>query len=973
MSQEQDKILIEVEIDEKATEARVLALRKRLDELKGSAAALKKTFSEGGIGADAYAEAMEKLERETKAVSAELAQNRRTLELNDKALKSAGGSITQLRANLSNLKQQYADLSQEQRDNTEAGKAYLKQISETNQKLKELESAYGDNQRSVGDYRGAIRDALKENNSFLGQVLDIRDRLQGTVDTLKQAKDGLLQEAAAARVAAAGMDKGTLAAKGFGAAMKAIGIGLIIAALAGLVSFMTKTEEGAGKLASGMAAIEAAIDKVIKGLAPLGKLLVDTFTKPLETIQKLIDGTDEYRVHLDKVAGSALKAAQAASQYEAAVRNVEKAQRAGAIAAAEAAKQAEIALAIADNENISYEKRAELLRKAGAIQLNSLKEQIRQQKELTRLARERVLAELDPATAARLRKLSDDQLNRKLEQLRVDTKLRDAFRNSKLAEIQLEQDLFLKQLDIQKNLGDVERDRRDAAKEAAQKREEERKKALEVRAAEAAAALEIVKIQRGTDAELLKATEQYLNARFRLETDGLKKSSQQYKLLQLQRDSELYAARVAILQKHLEERQQMEADAARSQSEVLDLTRRNAQADLQIRLQGVREGSAAETRLRLEALEEQRQIELSNANLTRRERQAIEVKYNAERLKLEEELIRRISETNARDRVANANRRLTEAKAGSRGELQARLDLLREQRKAELDSVEQTEEQVAEIRARYRKAEKDLTDEYWKRRIGEIAKTVEQASMTLVTALDAQSQIALNNFDRQQEAALKSAGTNAEARAKIEEQFQKKREVLEKKAARQRQRIASIENVIQTARNVNAAMGALTTAGRIIGVALAIAQGIAQQAVIDSQKFAQGGFVSDRKGAYVRGRGTTTSDSINARLSDQESVINARSTRKHYNLLSAINEDGGGRRFPNARQIPLFNAGGIYSNRTLPTPVQTNSLSMLNDLPHRIAGAVVEGLRQAPAPVVSVTAFDRVRDGMKKGEVRRDL
>ena len=74
--------------------------------------------------------------------------------------------------------------------------------------------------------------------------------------------------------------------------------------------------------------------------------------------------------------------------------------------------------------------------------------------------------------------------------------------------------------------------------------------------------------------------------------------------------------------------------------------------------------------------------------------------------------------------------------------------------------------------------------------------------------------------------------------------------------------------------------------------AIAIAAGLKQIAAIQSTpepKFAQGGIVG--------GVGTATSDSVSARLSKGESVINARSTRMFKPLLSAINEAGGGRSF----------------------------------------------------------------------------
>jgi hypothetical protein len=60
-------------------------------------------------------------------------------------------------------------------------------------------------------------------------------------------------------------------------------------------------------------------------------------------------------------------------------------------------------------------------------------------------------------------------------------------------------------------------------------------------------------------------------------------------------------------------------------------------------------------------------------------------------------------------------------------------------------------------------------------------------------------------------------------------------------------------------------------------------------------------------GGIVTGPGTGVSDSIPARLSNGESVINARSTSMYSGLLSLINEAGGGKSFAEggvAGQIP---------------------------------------------------------------------
>ena len=70
-------------------------------------------------------------------------------------------------------------------------------------------------------------------------------------------------------------------------------------------------------------------------------------------------------------------------------------------------------------------------------------------------------------------------------------------------------------------------------------------------------------------------------------------------------------------------------------------------------------------------------------------------------------------------------------------------------------------------------------------------------------------------------------------------------------------------------------------------------------------------------GGLVQGMGTSTSDSIIANLSNGESVINAKSTAMFGNLLSSINEAGGGVSFANKNQSnPIFKTYVVASEMT---------------------------------------------------------
>jgi hypothetical protein len=115
---------------------------------------------------------------------------------------------------------------------------------------------------------------------------------------------------------------------------------------------------------------------------------------------------------------------------------------------------------------------------------------------------------------------------------------------------------------------------------------------------------------------------------------------------------------------------------------------------------------------------------------------------------------------------------------------------------------------------------------------------------------------------------------------------------------------------------------ALNTASGVIGIASIIAQASKSISEINGtknggneapkatpSKFATGGLVS--------GLGTSTSDSIMANLSNGESVINAKSTAMFGNLLSNINQMGGGVSFGNQSQAnPIFKTYVVASEMT---------------------------------------------------------
>lgn len=165
------------------------------------------------------------------------------------------------------------------------------------------------------------------------------------------------------------------------------------------------------------------------------------------------------------------------------------------------------------------------------------------------------------------------------------------------------------------------------------------------------------------------------------------------------------------------------------------------------------------------------------------------------------------------------------------------------------------------------------------------------------------------------------------------------------------QQAVSIANIIASATKVasNPLALAATIAAGVATLTSGIMQAYKTIEGIDSQidevkKFSTGG--------YVEGAGTTTSDSIPARLSNGEAVINARSTSMFYDLLSRINQAGGGVAFPNAQNSPIlhFARGGVANNtQTMIEAVKT----------------AVKGVQ----PVVSVKEITKVQNKLKLKEI----
>jgi hypothetical protein len=141
-------------------------------------------------------------------------------------------------------------------------------------------------------------------------------------------------------------------------------------------------------------------------------------------------------------------------------------------------------------------------------------------------------------------------------------------------------------------------------------------------------------------------------------------------------------------------------------------------------------------------------------------------------------------------------------------------------------------------------------------------------------------------LQRRNEEGIISDAQFAAKKAQIDEKLRKKEAQLKKRQFEADQKAALIRIAIDTAVSVAKTAATAGYPAAIPLIVLALAQGAIQAALVKSQpvpKFKDG--VID-----LQGKGTSTSDSISAKLSRGESVMTAKETKQHKPLFKAIRE-----------------------------------------------------------------------------------
>ena len=243
--------------------------------------------------------------------------------------------------------------------------------------------------------------------------------------------------------------------------------------------------------------------------------------------------------------------------------------------------------------------------------------------------------------------------------------------------------------------------------------------------------------------------------------------------------------------------------------------------------------------------------------------------------------------------------RLKLVEEGSLAEFQLQQQLLKAQLDADLQRLESEEgtDELIKLRREQFIADMEALDQAWEDAAMAEADAILQETLANIEAeLDARkaaaAEIAKQEEDKRRyaEETAGAFSTVAGAITNMLATVGKENKELTKMSKVIALAQIAIETGVATAKGISAAIAAGPFPANLGAIATTIAtimSGITSAiSTVKSAKFATGGLVT--------GPGTGTSDSIPARLSNGESVINARSTAMFGPLLSSLNQAGGG-------------------------------------------------------------------------------
>ncbi|MCE8465880.1 hypothetical protein J8871_12295 [Bacteroides nordii] len=870
--------------------AGILEYQKKLDELKEAQKRLKEEVKDGTIGELEYRAELAQNKAEMKEAQESIKVLEKETRNNLKTQKENEGSLKSLRAELSNATKAYDEMSRAERE-SEKGLQKMNEINRITDELKAAEEQTQRFYRNVGNYRDSILQATAANIPFINEIhnmtssfgpigkylSDIKSELS---DVILQYKEGSVSANAmsgAQRAAAISSNLLSTALKILKVALIATGIGAIVVLLGSLVAWMTKTQKGTEFLSNVMASFGAIVNVLIDRVAKFGGALVKLFSG---------DFSGAWNDMKDSAKGLGEEITNDAKQAWAlndAMQQLEKQETMLTMKRAASRAEIEKMKLIADDTTKTLKERTVAAQKAYDMENELQKESIDiGKKKLANLLGQVELTDEVNELISQMAQgaITADEAISKLgiSESTVDDLKEFAQVFSDVA--QKEMETYTRNKETQNKINSMKKEAADKAKVAKEKEIEV------IRQAEDAM---LALLKDGAEKQRQQITLQYSR-----EIEDLKKKLKEEHNLTIK-------AKDAIRETIRLKEQQLQVDLQKLSDENLKKVIEDRQKLISLQLESVKSGSDQEYQLKMQQLISQRDMELSNTELTEQMKLAILDKYNK---KIGDLTIQHDNDILKKQQDAVKLRFETEiAKAGENEVEMLRIKM--DQKRAELDSLQQMEGESLEafnlrklqIGNEYVSAKQDLANKEV-----EIEQVKYQATADITGALS----------------------TLAEAAGEHSKELAIASKVL-----------ALAEIAINTGKAIAAGTAQAQSVpfpGNIAAIAATVTTVMANIATaiktVKSVKLAAGG--------AVVGPGSGTSDSVPAQLSNGESVLTARATEMFSPILSSFNMMGGG--------VPI----NVFS---------TSSQTIGEDM---LARAVAKGVQMMPRPVVSVEEIKSV-------------
>ena len=896
---------------------KIAEYRKQLDVLKQVEKTLKEDVEKGRISRDAYNIKLTETKIATQEYNDAIRVLNKEIQNNIKAEKQQENSLVALRASLSNLTRQYDEMSEAER-NSASGQDLEIHINAITDKIAEAEEKTQRFYRSVGKYQEAFEKALsplkdqldeliqayiamseEERKSAAGEemrnhIAEIREELKATTEAGGKFQNELLslvgvQNGFLGKISglvgginsvSAAFKAGRVAAIAFGKQMLALLLNPVILTITALVTALytlkaafesvNNTIKGSEELNYKYQKAMSLNSAIADGFTRINEKIAETYIKIANSINMALAKFYEWTGLVPgakKVVEDYMKTEE--DRYNLSV-NIRKANEQ---AADNDLKISELRDKIAKKDKYTHKERIAFLDEAIKLETSN----VEKRKELAE-ENLRILETVGQRT------LNSAEYEEKLSQARIDVARATIDLNNKTRELNAQR---VEAINAQKT----------EAKEAVRTAKERKDKEIEAYREAQDILLSLIKDNSERQRQQLKVS-------YEREIEDLKRKLTDEKNLTLKAKDNI---REAIKLK--EQQRQRELQKLSNEQYQTEIEKR--QRLIETQLDAIKSGSEQEYQLQMQKLVTQRELELSELELTEQMKVAIRAKYNKQ---LDDLVNQRNAYLLSKEQEAIRIRFETEIATLRNNETEI-LKVKVEQRKTELDTLQQMEgEKIEAFNLRKLEAENAYLDA--KQELTNKEVEIEQAKYEAVAQITG----GLISLTEQ-------LGESNEGLAKFSKV------------------LALGEIAVNTGKAIAAGVAQAQSVpfpGNIAAIATTVATILANIATaiktVKSAKFATGGLVT--------GSGTGTSDSIPAQLSNGESVMTARTTELFAPILSSFNQMGGG--------VPINITAS--SNQT-----------MGEDM---LARAVAKGVQMMPNPVVSVTEINTVG---KRVEVLENL